>query len=50
LPWDGDLRHLKRRYSVTVTVARIDGGKLRCTGATWADAVVIYPERRRWPL
>jgi hypothetical protein len=21
----------------------IDGGKLRCTGATWSDAVVIYP-------
>jgi WD40 repeat protein len=26
-----------------VTVERIDGGKLRCTGATWSDAVVIYP-------
>jgi hypothetical protein len=25
-----------------VTVERIDGGKLRCTGATWSDAVVIY--------
>jgi len=24
-----------------VTVERIDGGKLRCTGATWDDAVVI---------
>ena len=22
---------------------RIDGGKLRCTGATWTDAVVIFP-------
>jgi hypothetical protein len=28
---------------LTVTVERIDGGKLRCTGATWSDAVVIYP-------
>ena len=27
----------------TVTVERIDGGKLRCTGATWSDAVVIFP-------
>jgi hypothetical protein len=26
-----------------VTVERIDGGKLRCTGATCLDAVVIYP-------
>ena len=26
-----------------MTVERIDGGKLRCTGATWSDAVVIYP-------
>jgi hypothetical protein len=23
------------------SVERIDGGKLRCTGATWSDAVVI---------
>jgi hypothetical protein len=28
---------------LTVTVERIDGGKLRCTGATWSDAVVIFP-------
>jgi hypothetical protein len=28
---------------LTVTVERIDGGKLRCTGPTWSDAVVIYP-------
>jgi len=21
----------------------IDGGKLRCTGATWTDAVIIFP-------
>jgi hypothetical protein len=27
---------------LTVTVKRIDGGKLRCTGATWSDAVVIH--------
>ena len=26
-----------------LTVERIDGGKLRCTGATWSDAVVIFP-------
>jgi hypothetical protein len=26
-----------------VTVERLEGGKLRCTGATWDDAVVIYP-------
>ena len=28
---------------LTVTVERIDGGKLRCTGATWTDAVIIFP-------
>jgi hypothetical protein len=28
---------------LTVTVERIDGGKLCCTGATWTDAVVIFP-------
>ena len=28
---------------LTVTVERIDGGKFRCTGATWSDA-------RRWLL
>jgi hypothetical protein len=26
---------------LTITAERIDGGKLRCTGATWSDAVVI---------
>jgi hypothetical protein len=25
------------------SVERIDGGKLRCTGATWSDAVVMFP-------
>ena len=30
-------------YKLTVTVERIDGGKLRCTGETWTDAVVISP-------
>ena len=25
------------------SVERIDGGRLRCTGATWSDAVVIFP-------
>jgi hypothetical protein len=29
-------------FALTVTVERIDGGKLRCTGATWSDAVVIF--------
>jgi hypothetical protein len=28
---------------LTLTVERIDGGKLRCTGATWSDTVVIFP-------
>jgi hypothetical protein len=28
---------------LTVAVERVDGGKLRCTGATWSDAVVIFP-------
>jgi hypothetical protein len=26
-------------------VERIDGGKLRCTGATWSDAVVVLPDQ-----
>ena len=26
-----------------MTVERLDGGKLRCAGATSSDAVVIYP-------
>jgi hypothetical protein len=26
---------------LTVTVERIDGGKLRCTCATWSDPVII---------
>ena len=26
-----------------MTVERVDGGKLRCTSATWSDAVVILP-------
>ena len=34
---------LAKGDKVTVTVERIDGGKLRCTGATSSDAVVIYP-------
>src|SRR4029077_6902692 len=25
------------------SVERSDGGKLRCTGVTWSDAVVIFP-------
>jgi hypothetical protein len=32
---------------VTVTVERIDGGKLRCSGATWAAGEVISGPSRR---
>ena len=37
------LQTLAKGDKLTVTVERIDGGKLRCTGATWTDAVVIFP-------
>jgi hypothetical protein len=37
------LQTLAKGDKLTVTVERIDGRKLRCTGATWSDAVVIYP-------
>ena len=37
------LQTLAEGDKLTVTVERIDGGKLRCTGATWTDAVVIFP-------
>jgi hypothetical protein len=37
------LQTLAKGDKLTVTVERIDGGKLRCTGATWSDAVVIFP-------
>ena len=30
---------------LTVTVERIDGGKLRATCGTWDDAVVVLPDR-----
>jgi hypothetical protein len=33
---------------LTLTVDRIDGGNLRCTGATWSDAVVIF-RAKFWP-
>ena len=39
----GPLQTLAKGDKLTVTVERIDGGKLRCTGATWTDAVVIFP-------
>jgi hypothetical protein len=39
----GALQTLAKGDKLTVTAERLDGGKLRCTGATWADAVVIYP-------
>ena len=28
---------------LSVAAERIDGGKLRCTGATWSVAVVMFP-------
>jgi hypothetical protein len=37
------LQTLAKGDKLTVTVERVDGGKLRCTGATWSDAVVIFP-------
>jgi hypothetical protein len=39
----GPLQTLAKGAKLTVTVERVDGGKLRCTGATWSDAVVIFP-------
>jgi hypothetical protein len=36
---------LAKGDKLTITVERTDGGKLRCTGATWSDAVV-YPGGR----
>jgi hypothetical protein len=41
----GALQTLAKGDKLTVTVERIDGGKLRCTGATWTDAVVILAFR-----
>jgi hypothetical protein len=37
------LQTLAKGDKLTVTVELIDGGKLRCTGATWSDPVVIFP-------
>jgi hypothetical protein len=37
------LATLAKGDKLTVTVERIDDGKLRATGAKWDDAVVIYP-------
>lgn len=37
------LQTLAKADKLTVTVERIDGGKLRCNCATWDDAVVILP-------
>jgi hypothetical protein len=39
----GALQTLAKGDKLTVTVERVDGRKLRCTGATWTDAVVIFP-------
>ena len=36
---------LAKGDKLTVTLERIDGGKLRCTGATWSDAVVVLPDQ-----
>jgi hypothetical protein len=38
------LQTLAKGDKLTVTVEGIDGGKLRCTGATWTDAVIIFPD------
>ena len=37
----GSLQTLAKADKLTITAERIDGGKLRCTGATWSDPVVI---------
>jgi hypothetical protein len=37
----GPLQTLAKAGKLTVTAERADGGKLRCTCATWDDAVVI---------
>jgi hypothetical protein len=34
-------RAARHRDKLTITAERIDGGKLRCTSATWSDPVVI---------
>jgi hypothetical protein len=34
---------LAKGDKLTITAERIDGDKLRCTGATWSYAVVIFP-------
>jgi hypothetical protein len=39
------LQTLAKGDKLTITVERADGGKLRCTGATWDDAV-RGPSRR----
>jgi hypothetical protein len=39
------LQTLAKGDKLIVTVERIDGGKLRCTGATWSDAVVVLPDQ-----
>ena len=40
----GALQTLAKGDKLTVTVERVDDGKLRWTGATWSDAVVIFPD------
>jgi hypothetical protein len=37
------LQTLAKGDKLTVTAERLDDGKLRCTSATWSDAVVIFP-------
>jgi hypothetical protein len=37
------VRTISRPLPTIVRRLSSDGGKLRCTGATWSDAVVIFP-------
>jgi hypothetical protein len=46
----GALQTLAKGDKLTVTVERIDGGKLRCTGATWSERGGDLTQGRRWPL
>jgi hypothetical protein len=41
---------LAKGDKLTVTLERIDGGKLRCAGATWSAAVVVLPRPSFDPL
>jgi hypothetical protein len=43
----GSLQTLAKADKLTITAERIDGGKLRCTGATWS--MPSAPRRRQAP-